>query len=192
MEKELRRYFASVISQNLGTNIDSNTIELDPYVLVFLFPTWISKVTYSTKRRFLNGEDIFNAESMDFPELSNLEQHEKEQVLDIYRSELYAIHNIIEYYRSNMIDHTIPFMELFTNMLMDTCSTSSSITEEFVKISDHGITYYVPYDIVLDDLIKNVNINPFTNEPYSSIVYTNMRKKYCIEIKMLSKLHLLE
>lgn len=193
MEKELIRYFSSVISDNLDIEVDPNRLQLDPYVLVFLLPTWISKVTCDTKRRFIEGEDVFTViigttgEMLDFPELNKLNEEEKNQVLNIYRTELYALYNLIEYYRNNMIDNTSSFKELFTNMLMDTCSTYSTVMEEYVKINDHGIVYYVPYDILVDDLINGTNTNPFTNEPYSNIIYQTMLKKYGIEIKMLCK-----
>lgn len=192
MEKELRRYFASVISNNLGIEVEPNRIHLDPYVLVFLLPTWTSKVTNDNKKRFIEGEDIFtiilssSGQLVDFPELSKLDGEEREHVLNIYRCELYALHNIIEYYQTNMIDHSTPFQELFYNMLIDTCSTPSSIMEEYVKINDHGIVYYVPYEMLIDNLIKDININPFTEEPYSNLVYQNICKKYRIEIKMLT------
>lgn len=193
MEKELIRYFSSVISTNLGIEVDPNRLQLDPYILVFLLPTWTSKVTWNTKRRFIEGEDVFTiiigttGEMLDFPELNKLDESEKNQVLNIYRSELYALHNLIEYYRNNMIDSTSSFKDIFTNMLMDTCSTYSTTMEEYVKINDHGIVYYVPYDILVEDLINGINTNPYTNEPYSNIIYNTMLKKYGIEIKMLCK-----
>lgn len=186
MEKELRKYFASVISNNLGYEVTTDSIELDPYVLVFLMPTWISRVTYYIKDRFKKGEKVFiYSDSLEFPELQHLNEEEKNHVLNIYRVELYTIHNIIEYYSDNMIDHNLSFNVLFSNMLMDTCSTPTILTEEYVKINDHGIVYYIPYDILIDNLVRNININPYTEQPYSTIVYNNMSKKYNIEIKML-------
>lgn len=186
MEKELRKYLSCVISDNLDIEVEASRVHLDPYILVFLLPTWISKVTYCLKEKFKRGEDIFSMDVLDLPELESLDENERKHVMEIYRMELYTIHNIIEYYCSNMIDSRVSFTELFSNMLMDTCTTPTIIMEEYIKINDHGIVYYIPYDILIHDLINDVNINPYTNEPYSSLLYQNMRHKYAIEIKLLT------
>lgn len=188
MEKELRRYFASIISNNLECDVDYTRIQLDPYVLVYLLPTWTSQVTYYMKMKFKNGVDVFEySDTITMPELEELTDDERKYVIDIYRNELYTVHNIIEYYCNNMIEQTTSFHELFSNMLMDTCSIPTTLIEDHVKINDHGIVYYIPYQYLIDDLVNNININPYTNEPYSNVVYSNMLNKYKIEAKMISK-----
>jgi hypothetical protein len=183
MEQELVKYLSTIISGNL--EVVTTDVKLDPYVLVFLLPTWTSRVAYSTREAFLDDqESVYDMEEL-YPELSKLDKDEKEHVLNIYRIELYTIHNIIEYYCDNMINRNLEFSNIFQDMMLNTCSTCIAMMEEYVNVVDRGIVYYIPYSILINDLAIGNNVNPFTGQSYSSAVYSSMKKKYAIEIKLI-------
>ena len=185
MEQELVKYFTHVISENLSCDIEWTHVQLDPYVLVFLLPTWTSKVSSHTKRAFVsNPSKVFTMDDL-YPELTGLTNEEKDYVIDIYRHELYTVHNIIEYYCDNMIDRNLDFQTLYLNTMLNTCSTHIATMEDHVNVNDRGILYYIPYCMLISNLANDDNVNPFTGEPYSEITYIAMRKKYAIEIKLI-------
>lgn len=186
MEIELRKYLSEVISDNLSITIDYNAITLDPYVLVFLLPTWTSRSTKHVKNLFIQGKNVFQLEYL-YPELDKLtDKNDRNYVMEIYRNELYTLYNIIEYYSMNMIDRNMNFRDIMDEFTTNTCSNCIITLEDYIKINDRGILYYIPYETLIEYLSSNINHNPFTNEAYSNVIYESMLHKYRIELMMLN------